>query len=204
MKADGTVIFYTIDGRQSGYSVGASENLLAQRLLELGCTTAICLDGGGSTTLTATLPDSTSSERINSPSDGSERAVSTQIFLVASNQASGELDHYYIEPVSTQLLSGATVQLTGTAVDSNYIPMEDTTSPTWSTDLGTVSQSGLYTAPAQSGTATVTLSNGTQSGTASIEIISSPDTIVARENGSVVTSLSRRRAKATPGDFRRV
>ncbi len=196
MKADGTVIFYTIDGRQSGYSVGASENLLAQRLLELGCTTAICLDGGGSTTLTATLPDSTSSERINSPSDGSERAVSTQIFLVASNQASGELDHYYIEPVSTQLLSGATVQLTGTAVDSNYIPMEDTTSPTWSTDLGTVSQSGLYTAPAQSGTATVTLSNGTQSGTASIEIISSPDTIVARENGSVVTSLSTQAGKS--------
>ena len=196
MKADGTVIFYTIDGRQSGYSVGASENLLAQRLLELGCTTAICLDGGGSTTLTATLPDSTSSERINSPSDGSERAVSTQIFLVASNQASGELDHYYIEPVSTQLLSGATVQLTGTAVDSNYIPMEDTTSPTWSTDLGTVSQSGLYTAPAQSGTATVTLSNGAQSGTASIEIISNPDTIVARENGSVVTSLSTQAGKS--------
>ena len=69
LKDDGTVIFYTIDGRQSGHSVGASENLLAQRLLELGCTTAICLDGGGSTTLTATLPDSTASERINKPSD---------------------------------------------------------------------------------------------------------------------------------------
>ena len=123
LKDDGTVIFYTIDGRQSGHSVGASENLLAQRLLELGCTTAICLDGGGSTTLTATLPDSTASERINKPSDGSERAVSTQIFLVADDTPSGELDHYYISPVNSMVLGGATVQLSGTAVDTNYIPM---------------------------------------------------------------------------------
>ncbi len=84
MKADGSVVFYTIDGRQKGYSVGASESLLAQRLQQLGCTTAICLDGGGSTTLTATLPDSTLAKRVNQPSGGSERAVSTQIFLVCS------------------------------------------------------------------------------------------------------------------------
>lgn len=190
MKDDGTVIFYTIDGRQSGYSVGASESLLAQRLQQLGCTTAICLDGGGSTTLTATLPDSTSSSRINKPSDGSERAVSTQIFLVANNTPSGELDHYYITPLTTQMLSGATVQLSASAVDTNYIPMTDTTSPTWSTDKGSITQSGLFTAPAQSGTSTVTLSNGTQSGSTTIETISSPDTIVARENGKVVNSLT--------------
>lgn len=36
LKDDGTAIFYTIDGRQSGYSVGASESLLAQRLLAAG------------------------------------------------------------------------------------------------------------------------------------------------------------------------
>lgn len=190
MKDDGTVIFYTIDGRQSGYSVGASESLLAQRLQQLGCTTAICLDGGGSTTLTATLPDSTSSSRINKPSDGSERAVSTQIFLVANSTPSGELDHYYITPLTTQVLSGATVQLSASAVDTNYIPMADTTSPAWSTDSGSITQSGLFTAPAESGVSTVTLSNGTQSGTTTIETIANPDTIVARQNGNVVTSLT--------------
>ena len=190
LKDDGTVIFYTIDGRQSGHSVGASENLLAQRLLELGCTTAICLDGGGSTTLTATLPDSTASERINKPSDGSERAVSTQIFLVADDTPSGELDHYYISPVSSMVLGGATVQLSGTAVDTNYIPMEDTGSASWSTDFGTIDQNGLFTAPKESGTATVTLRGGGKSGTASIQVVANPDTLVAREDGKVVTSLT--------------
>lgn len=190
MKDDGSLVFYTIDGRQSGYSVGASEALLAQRLQQLGCTTAICLDGGGSTTLTATLPSSTLSACINQPSGGSERAVSTQIFLVADNTPSGELDHYYISPVSTQLLAGAKVQLSGTAVDTNYIPMQDTTNPTWSTNFGTVNHNGFYTAPMESGTAAVTLSNGYQSGTAAVQVVANPDSLVARADGKVLTSLT--------------
>lgn len=195
-KDDGSLVFYTIDGRQSGYSVGASEALLAQRLQQLGCTTAICLDGGGSTTLTATLPSSTLSACINQPSGGSERAVSTQIFLVADNTPSGELDHYYIPPVSTQLLAGAKVQLSGTAVDTNYIPMQDTTNPAWSTNFGTVNHNGLYTAPMDSGAATVTLSNGHQSGTATVQVVANPDSLVARAGGKVLTSLTTEAGKS--------
>ena len=59
VKADGTAVFYTIDGRQSGYSVGATYAQVAERLQELGCVSAVALDGGGSTTLGATLPGST-------------------------------------------------------------------------------------------------------------------------------------------------
>ena len=54
IKADGSMVFYTIDGRQSGYSVGATYSQVAQRLIELGCVQAVALDGGGSTTLGAT------------------------------------------------------------------------------------------------------------------------------------------------------
>ena len=50
VKANGDVVFYTVDGRKSGHSIGSSLGTLAQRLVELGCVTAICLDGGGSTT----------------------------------------------------------------------------------------------------------------------------------------------------------
>ena len=196
MKSDGSLVFYTIDGRQSGYSVGASEALLAQRLQQLGCTTAICLDGGGSTTLTATLPNSTLSSRINKPSGGSERSVSTQIFLVADNTPSGELSHYYISPVSTQLLAGAKVQLSGTAVDTNYIPMQDDSNPTWSTDLGTVNHNGLYTAPMESGAATVTLSSGSHSGSARVQVVADPDSLVARSDGKVLTSLTTSAGKS--------
>ena len=53
-KRDGTLVFYTIDGRKSGHSIGATLQQVARRLMELGCETALCLDGGGSTTLTVT------------------------------------------------------------------------------------------------------------------------------------------------------
>ncbi len=190
LKDDGTAIFYTIDGRQSGYSVGASESLLAQRLLQLGCTTAVCLDGGGSTTLTATLPSATSSSRINQPSGGSERAVSTQIFLVASAAPSGELDHYYIAPLSTQLLAGAKTQLSYSAVDTNYIPLSTNSGASWSASSGSITESGLFTAPSGGGTSTVTVSDGTRSASMEIETVANPDRLVARANGSVLTSIS--------------
>ena len=35
-RADGSLIFYTIDGRRSGYSVGATLSMVAMRLVELG------------------------------------------------------------------------------------------------------------------------------------------------------------------------
>lgn len=50
LKPDGTVILFTVDGRMK-QSAGMSLNELEQTLLWLGCTNAINLDGGGSTTL---------------------------------------------------------------------------------------------------------------------------------------------------------
>ena len=96
---------------------------VAQRLVELGCVTALCLDGGGSTTFTVTQPDSTAAKTINQPSGGSERAVSNQIFLVAANQSSGELGHFYVSADNSYVLAGSKVNITASAVDTNYIPM---------------------------------------------------------------------------------
>ena len=48
IKNDGTIIFYTIDGRQSGHSFGLRLKTLSKRLKELGCVDAINFDGGGS------------------------------------------------------------------------------------------------------------------------------------------------------------
>ncbi len=49
LKRDGSLVMYTIDGRQSGYSIGATLTQVAERMVELGCVTALSLDGGGST-----------------------------------------------------------------------------------------------------------------------------------------------------------
>ncbi|WP_289466329.1 phosphodiester glycosidase family protein, partial [Klebsiella pneumoniae] len=80
-----------MDGRRGGHSIGASMKQLSERLIELGCVTALCLDGGGSTMLSVTSPDATAAEIINVPSDG-DRAVSNHVFLVASNRPTGQLN----------------------------------------------------------------------------------------------------------------
>ncbi len=81
IKENGNIIFYTLDGRQSGYSYGAQLKTLAQRMVELGCVEAINLDGGGSTTISALFPGKDFSMVVNSPSDGYLRNVANFIFL---------------------------------------------------------------------------------------------------------------------------
>ncbi len=83
-KPNGEVVFYTIDGRQAGHSVGATIQMVAQRLKELGCTNAILLDGGGSTTMVSTYPDYGSSLHHQQALGRHPRAVSNAVFLLSN------------------------------------------------------------------------------------------------------------------------
>ncbi len=96
IKADGSILLYTVDGAQTGYSDGLTLSELAQRMVELGCVTAINLDGGGSTTMGATIYRTYST--INSPSDsGSQRKVANGIFLVTAVENLPELPGSNVE-----------------------------------------------------------------------------------------------------------
>ena len=185
-KADGTLIFYAIDGRKAGYSIGATLTAVGMRLVELGCVTAVALDGGGSTTIAATMPNETAARVINTPSDGYERAVSNHVFLVASNEPSGKLDHIYLAASAARALPGARVNLTAAAVDTNYIPMDAAVS--LSADRGTI-DGGTLTLPAELGAVTVTAGYGGETAATRIEVVE-PERIVVRRGGSPVTSLA--------------
>ncbi|MDR7072392.1 phosphodiester glycosidase family protein [Fictibacillus barbaricus] len=68
IKANGSLLLVTIDGRKPGYSVGANFKESAQLLKSLGAVEAVNLDGGGSTTMTVndkmvTTPSDTTGER---------------------------------------------------------------------------------------------------------------------------------------------
>lgn len=197
IKADGDVVFYTIDGRQSGHSVGATIQMVAQRLQELGCTDAVLLDGGGSTTMVSTYPDYGSSSAVNSPSEGTPRAVTNAIFLVSNLDPTGQAGSLYVTPTSLTLLAGASTQCTVTALDTGWYPMEDLPGDvTWSAAEGTVSDSGLFTAPAKTGTYTVTAASGGVSGSTRIQVYDTPDSIYVtnKATGKNVSSLT-----LTPG-----
>ena len=167
-KADGTVVFYTIDGRKSGHSIGATMTQVAQRMVELGCVSALCLDGGGSTAMTVTAPDATSAKTINVPSDGGERAVTNQVFLVATNESTGRLSHYYVKADNAYVLAGSKVNITASAVDTNYIPMDHD----YDLDASDGEMDGnVLTTPHRGGEITVTASGGGKKGSTTVYAI---------------------------------
>ena len=192
-KADGTLVFYTIDGRRSGHSIGATMQQVAQRLVELGCERALCLDGGGSTTLAVTEPDDTTAQTINLPSGGSERSVSNQIFLVADSEPSGKLRHFYVKADSQYVLAGSKVNISAAAVDTNFIPMEDERF-SLEADDGELEGNVLLT-PDYDCDITITADRRGKTGSTVVHVIETPDDVAIRgSDNAILTSLS-----AAPG-----
>lgn len=72
---DREILLVTVDGRQPGWSVGMTMAELAQLMLRLGCTDAVNLDGGGSTTFW------TQWLTLNKPSDGGQRSVANALLV---------------------------------------------------------------------------------------------------------------------------
>jgi len=120
VKEDGSLIFYTIDGRQIGHSYGARLQTLAKRLKELGCVDAVNLDGGGSTGIGVIYPGNDSFSIVNSPSDGYPRKVSTFMGIYNLAESSGDAEKLFIYPYSGNYLSGATETFNVLATDGNY------------------------------------------------------------------------------------
>lgn len=65
-----------VDGRQSGFSAGMTYAELASYMVKLGCTEALNLDGGGSSTMWLL------GQVVNSPSKGFERGMGNGLVLI--------------------------------------------------------------------------------------------------------------------------
>jgi len=172
VKADGQVVLYTVDGRQTGHSMGASLKVLAQRMAELGCVTALCLDGGGSTTLAASTPDRAAAVAVNSPSDGKLRKVSNHLLLLAQARPTGMASSVYLAADSAYVLPGQSVELTANLVDSAWYPMQGQVQLTASAGqiLG-----NTFVAPAQGGNVTITASAQGRSASIHLQVVDTPD-----------------------------
>ena len=187
IRWDGAVVFYTIDGRQKGYSVGASYTQVAKRLIELGCVTAVALDGGGSTTLGATLPGSDAFEVVSSPSGGRDRAVNNCVFLVADGGESGRKGGVYPESDFAVVMTGGQTAVSAQLHDTKGYPMETTKKTEWSSDGGTftVDEEGntVFTAGSEEGTFLLNAELSKKSGTVPVRVVSalSSLTVIRRD-----------------------
>lgn len=190
LKADGTLVFYTIDGRQSGYSAGLTLRELAERLADLGCVTALNLDGGGSTTFSVRKPGESALATLNRPSDGELRKCANFIFLVRETVPAGEAAHLHLYPYNAAVLSGARLTFTLSATDAAWQPAATPDGLTYSAVGGTVSENGVLTA-GEAGTATVTVqaANGA-SGVRSVRVTDSPSAITLSSDAGNLTALN--------------
>ena len=73
---DTHLFLIVVDGRRKGFSAGMTYAELSQLAAELGCTDALNLDGGGSSTLWL------GGRVMNLPSDGAERPVANALVVV--------------------------------------------------------------------------------------------------------------------------
>jgi len=81
-RADGTILFATIDGRQPDRNMyGATRQEMSALMMHYGAVEAYNLDGGGSTTMI--LRRGNNFTVVNSPSDGSERRDSNGLLIVS-------------------------------------------------------------------------------------------------------------------------
>jgi len=77
VRADGTLLLVTVDGRRPGWSTGMTLREAARLMLSLGAREALNLDGGGSSTMTVR------GQVVNRPSDRTgERPVSNAVYAL--------------------------------------------------------------------------------------------------------------------------
>lgn len=177
VKPDGAVIFYTLDGRQPGYSVGATCTQIAQRLLELGCVDAIGLDGGGSTTLGVTDPMDDAFTVVNKPSDGAERRNTCAVFLTTALEATGEPGYLRLEPGDALLLAGASLPLSAYEIDTGYRLIGPALEVEYGAVGGGTVEGDVFTAGTEDAHTTITARRGDLEGTAAVTTVRTPDHI---------------------------
>lgn len=199
VKADGTVLSYVADGRETDHASGLTLKTLAEELLSKGCVNAVNFDGGGSSVMTVRIPGRKDCIVVNSPSDGSPRKVATYLLFVTDKASDGKPKHLALLNDGPVVLAGSSVALSYVATDGGYMPAAAPSDVTAvSGGLGTVSGT-VYKAGGVHGVDKLTLISASTgaSGAATIHIINDPTDLTVKAAGSTapVTSL-----KVWPGD----
>ncbi|MBS7146782.1 MAG: phosphodiester glycosidase family protein [Intestinibacter bartlettii] len=163
IKPDGKVITFVNDGRQAPVSYGRTYQEIADIMVNLGCETALNLDGGGSTTYLSKHEGSDKLLCRNNPSDGVERTVSTSLFIVSTAKASGEFDHAVIEPNNLVYTPNSKITFSAKGVDSagGQATLPDDIS--WALEdskYGEINSEGVFTSNGTTGEVKVNLMSG--------------------------------------------
>ncbi|WP_404459838.1 phosphodiester glycosidase family protein [Sutcliffiella horikoshii] len=174
IKADGSVFFIIMDGRQPGYSEGITVFELQDLMYELGAVEALNFDGGGSSTFVAREQGEEELSVSNIPSDGTERGVANSL-LVVSTAETGSLEQLAIKPSSVLMLAESAYNFGAKGMDANYNPVNLGETVSWTvsdSSLGAVNEEGTLTAgPASASGKIIGTTAGGALGEANVTIV---------------------------------
>jgi hypothetical protein len=114
--AAGDIWLVVVDGRQS-CSIGATLDEMAQIMEHFGCTDAINLDGGGSSTFNLF------GLTVNRPSEGSERAIANALLFYGPAAPRDEAELKISVPATAKV--GDKIQLSVTKPNGEVVPNSD-------------------------------------------------------------------------------
>ncbi|MBQ3069419.1 MAG: phosphodiester glycosidase family protein, partial [Clostridia bacterium] len=159
IKADGTLVFCQVDGRNAPFSTGLSNYEMGEMMLSLGCVNAVNCDGGGSSTFISKREGEEDSTMRSVPSDGSERPTINSVIIVSNAVPTGIFDHAVLDAAYDYYAAGSHTTLTMAGVDTNGYPVEVPADATWQladSSFGTV-ENGQFVSSGKTGDATVQL-----------------------------------------------
>lgn len=171
ITADNKVVFMVLDGRQEPFSCGGTMHELAQIMLEAGCTYAINLDGGGSTTYAARPEGENEVRVINRPSDGSERAISSGLIIATKVPPSDKFDHVAMTVADDYVTPGTSTTVSVVGVSPAGTSAEIPENIVYTATNGTI-ENGVFTADDTEGTAVITATvDGKDVGTTMVNVV---------------------------------
>lgn len=165
VTADGRIILFAVDGRQSGVSTGMRLKELAEEMMKAGCIYAANLDGGGSTAMKAYLAFDSKPYTVNKPSDSSERRVANAIVVTNNAKPTGKAAYSYFNKGAQYVLPDSAAPLGYTYyTDENhyYVDPKNVTTSEFSYDAGNngIVRDGYYYPDGFVGRAVIYSNNG--------------------------------------------
>lgn len=173
------IILMVVDGRN--HSIGATQNEMADLLLEYGAYNAMNFDGGGSSTMVVKTIDDQWVNVKNTLSDGSQRRIING-FGVFNNSAKGNMVELVVKPEQEKVFKGTPVKINTYGYDQYYNPINlDSVILSASDKDG--KWEGQYFYPSISGNITITATAGEFTANSTIKSL---DTAEIRANMSTV------------------
>ncbi|MBQ7965947.1 MAG: phosphodiester glycosidase family protein [Ruminococcus sp.] len=175
IKADGTLVFCQVDGRNAPFSTGLSNYEMGEMMLSIGCVNAVNCDGGGSSTFVSKREGEEANVMRSVPSDGSERPTINSVILVSKAVSTGEFDHAVLTTDYEYYAPGTKATMTIKGVDAAgspaEVPAEGISWQLSDSSFGTVVD-GVFTSNGTKGDVTVQmLYNGNVVGEKTISIV---------------------------------